>query len=327
MTDLDAYAETASALMESKLPETPPADLRGESWELRTVAERLSLIAQSVPWDLPQVDGRPLQGEALRAWAAERHDLIARHTTELGLALWMVKRELGQGAYLGWLQEAGIPQRTGQDALQLARLMFGAPDAAVPVLASLPKRKLQALAPGGQQLIEALTQDGTLAEVAEMTREEIRILARERAETAVLRERAEKLRAERDGARGEIDRLTGRRPPDRQTEGARLRALEEAARILMSAEALDEALHALRARGTDADPVGVDAAASALLHALQGVWALTGRALADTYDLLEHLRAGERMPAPILTEEESEQSRAWASAFQDEMARRLGRLL
>ncbi len=152
-------------------------------WDLRIAAERLALVAESVDWELPQSNGQPLQGEALRFWCADRNAGVSQRLSELGLGLWMLKREMGQGAYVGWCQEAGIPARTAQDAMQMARLIFGAPDAAVPVLTQLPRRNLQALAPGGQQLIEALVQDGTMAEVPAMDRDSIRALVRERMET------------------------------------------------------------------------------------------------------------------------------------------------
>lgn len=296
-------------------PSTPPAATEPLTWDLRLAAERLALVAESTDWDLPQVAGRPLQGETLRDWCAQRHDLTNRHLTELGLGLWLAKKELGHGAFLGWLQEVGIPNRTAQDGIQLARLIFGAPPAAVATVTALPKRKLQALAPGGQMLLEALTQDGTLAEVPAMSREDIRALVRERIETQRLRERLDAICEERDDLAQQQRALAALPAPNRRLAALRLSALEEVERLRATGLALHRIVTELQATSPTLDEPGYDAACHALVYALEGLQSLTDRALADGYGLREHYTATDRMPPPLLSEEEQRRAREWASRF------------
>jgi hypothetical protein len=290
-------------------PPTPP------TWDLRIAAERLALVAESTDWDLPQAEGRPLQGEPLRDWCAQRHDLTNRHLTELGLGLWLAKKELGHGAFLGWLQEAGIPNRTAQDAIQLARLIFGAPPAAVATVTALPRRKLQALAPGGQMLLEALTQDGTLAEVPAMKREEIRALVQERIETQRLRERLDAICEQRDALIAKQRELAALPAPNRRLAALRLSALEEIERLRATGLALHRIVTELQGLPPGLDEPGYDAACHALVYALEGLQSLTDRALADGYGLREHYTATDRMPPPLMTDEDAHRAREWANRF------------
>jgi hypothetical protein len=292
---------------------------------LRIVAERLALVAESVAWDLPQVDGQPLQGQALRDWASARADKVGQHTTELGLALWMVKLEMGHGGWLGWLQESGIPQRTAQDAMQLARTIFAAPAAAVPVLTSLPRRKLQALAPGGQQLLEALAMDGTLAEVPEMSREEIRSLVRERLETARLRESLDTVAAQRDEASAELRRQAALPSASRRLSALRLAALEEIEQARVAGLALGRVLEELEQEPAGVDELGFDAACHALAYGLQGLYSLTVAALNRAYDLRDHYTAGQQFPPPIYEERDAYKAEGWAAQFQPDSERRRAR--
>jgi hypothetical protein len=295
--------------------------------DLRIVAERLALVAESVAWDLPQADGRPLQGQALRDWTTARHDQIAQHSTELGLGLWLLKRELGHGAWLGWLQEVGIPNRTASDALQLARLVFGAPATAVPVLTALPRRKLQALAPGGQMLLEALTEDGTLLEVPEMSREEIRTLVRERLETQRLRESLQDIAAQRDQAIGDLKAQAALPAASRRLKALRLAALEEVEQARVSALALMRVLEELEQEPAGLDDLGYDAACHALVYGLQGLSALTVATLDRSYALRDHYTPGTQLPPPMYSEDEARKAEQWTRQFQADAGLRRARVV
>jgi hypothetical protein len=297
-------------LVPDLMPATAPLP-----WDLRMVGERLALMAETVDWDLPAAHGQPLQGEPLRDWCVQRQDRVAQHLTELGLGLWLAKREMGQGGFLGWLAEAGIPQRTANDAIQLARLLIGAVAAAVPLLTQLPRRKLQALAVGGQQLIEALTQDGTLAEVSEMTREEIRSLVAERLETARLRERVDALTETLHDAQETTRRLAALPTASRRLSALRLAMLEEIERLRSTALAMQRITTELIHHPADLDELGYDEACHATVYGLQGLQALVDRGINDAYALQQHYTPGERVPAPLMSADEERRVRDWAAQF------------
>lgn len=284
-------------------------------WDLRIAGERLTLMAQSVTWDLPAAGGQPLRGEALRTWCLQRQDRVSQDLFELGIGLWLLKRELGQGAWIGWCQEAGITQQRSSEAIGIARLLFGAPPAAVETLTQLPRRKLQALIPGGQELLEALTQDGTLFEVPEMTREEIRSLVAERMETARLRERVDDL-ANQLGAARESTRVLAALPTASRRLGAlRLAMLEEIERLRATALAMQRITEELIRHPADLDDLGYDEACHATVYGLQGLQALVDRGINDAYALQQHYTPGERVPAPLLSADEERRVRDWAAQF------------
>lgn len=284
-------------------------------WDLRIAAERLALVADTAVWDLPQVAGQPLQGEALRAWVGGRNDRVSQHLVEMGIGLWLAKREQGQAAYLGMLQDLGIPQQRASEAVILARLIFGAPAAAVPVLATMPARKLLALAPGGSQLLAALVQDGTLGEVPGMDRDSIRALVRERMETARLRATMTEVVGQRDEALDAVRRHAGLSHASRRLAALRLAALEEVERLRADGLALQRVLHELRSIPQGLDDTGYDEACHALVYGLQGLQALVDRGIFDGLALREHYTPGERLPPAIVTPEEEARVRDWAAQF------------
>lgn len=301
--------------MENALSAPQPAASAALPYDLRVVHERLALIGGSVAWDLPQSAEAPLQGESLRQWCTERSDRVSQHTAELGVGLWLVKRELGHGAYLGWLKEAGIPQQRASEAVTLARLLMGAEPAAVPVLSALPQRKLLALAPGGQDLIAALTQDGTLAEIPAMDRDSIRALVRERLETQRLREQLDDVVAQRDAAADQARILAGQHPRDRRLSGLRLAALEEIERLRSTALALARIARELAAIPEGVDDIGYQEACHATVYALQGLQAIVDRGVSDGYALQATYDPNDRLPPPLLSPEEERRVRDWAAQF------------
>jgi hypothetical protein len=233
----------------------------------------------------------------------------------MGLGLWLAKREMGQGAFVGWLREAGIPERSANDAMQLARLIFGAPAAAVPTLTALPRRKLAALAPGGQQLLEALVQDGTMAEIPAMDRDSIRALVRERAETAALRERVDEIARQRDEALKTVRSQAALPTASRRLQALRLAALEEIERLRSTALAMRLIVDELVHHPAGVDDLGYDAACHVIVYGLQGLQALVDRGINDGYALQQHYTPGDRVPQPLMSAEEEARVRDWAAQF------------
>lgn len=249
--------------------------------ELRIIAQRVMTIAQHhKTWDLPISNNRPLSGEELRQWILRREDRAAIDIVERGIAFKLLKRELGHGAFLGWLVDHGIAPRTAASAMQVANLLMNLPADKSAAAANLPGRKLSVLASAPLSLINDLFDSGALDNAADMSREQLR-------ELIALRKEVEK-QTEREHHLNEVihkqdEELRKRRAlPEANQHAAELRraVLDETEALRANAYTLQMVMDKITLLPSDLPQAELDAIVHPLMYALQALH-ITAASLLD----------------------------------------------
>jgi len=112
--------------------------------------------------------------EALTEWLDNKEEAALKATVERGFGYMLLKRELGHGAFSGYIKDTGRSPRAVRREMQIARMLYDLSDAKRPRAAVLPARKQEALAAAPVPLIEEMFEDGSFDGIDDMSREEIR---------------------------------------------------------------------------------------------------------------------------------------------------------
>lgn len=248
--------------------------------ELRVIAQRVSALQTETNWDLPVHRGKPLAGADLDAWLLKKEDQAAVGMVERGIGYQLKKRELGHGAFQGWIKDLGLPERTVRDSMQVARLVMGLSDANRQRAAVLPHRKLQALASAPTPLIEELFDSGALDNAADMSREQLRELIALRKEVETQAEREERLNQEIAKKDEELRKRRALPEPSQHAAELRRAVLDETEALRANAYTLQMVMDKITLLPSDLPQAELDAIVHPLMYALQALH-ITAASLLD----------------------------------------------
>ena len=285
--------------------------------ETRIIAERVLALHQDTQWDLPVARGKPLAGDALQNWLRKKEDQSAVSCVERGVGYALLKREMGHGAFEGWLRDNGIPPSSARYDRQVAQLYMNLSATNRRRAVGLPQRKLAALASAPAPIIDDLFDSGALDDAADMSREELRELIRLRKEVEHQAEREGRLNAVIAEQREELRKV--RAMPETQPYLLEMRraVLDETASIRANAAALQGVMDRVATLPADLPAHEVDAIVHPLMFALQALQATTTRLFTEAFDRFEHYRADLDVPPPLLTAEEAAAHEARFDDFRD----------
>jgi DNA repair exonuclease SbcCD ATPase subunit len=283
--------------------------------EARMIAERVMALKEETPWDLPVSRGKPLTGEALKAWQLKKVDQAAVGQVERGIGYALLKRELGHGGFEGWLKDNGIPLSSARADRQVAQLYLGLSTANRQRAVGLAQRKLQVLASAPPKMVEDLFDSGALDDAADMSRDQLReiIQLRKQVEKASAREaRLEQVIAEQDETLRQHSAL-----PEVQAHVLELRqaVIEETQSLRVNATQLQALMDRLDFLPRDLESAQRDAIAHPLMYALQGLQATVGAMLERGFNSFANLHADLDVFPPALEPGEIERARRLSIEF------------
>lgn len=151
----------------------------GRSPEIRTevstgIAQRLLGNGERLPVDLPgSVD-------ELKTWLIDQENHLAREAARQGFGFLVLKQELGEGEFAGWLAEHDFKERRVYEHIAIAQMLLAAPDVVRPQLMGMSKKKLIELARLPEETIAEAAATGVLDDLGRLSvrelKEEIRHL-------------------------------------------------------------------------------------------------------------------------------------------------------
>jgi hypothetical protein len=250
--------------------------------ELRIIAQRVvDLKKANEDFDMPIVHGKPLAGPDLDAWLNRKEDQAAVGMVELGVGYLLKKRELGHGAFMGWVKDkAGVSQSSVNEKMKVASLLVHLSEENSRRAANLPQRKLAALAGAPALLINDLFDSGALDDADSLSRDELR-------ELIALRKEVEK-QTEREHHLNEVihkqdEELRKRRAlPEPSQHAAELRraVLDETEALRANAYTLQMVMDKITLLPSDLPQAELDAIVHPLMYALQALH-ITAASLLD----------------------------------------------
>ncbi len=269
--------------------------------------ERLQALAGRTDWDLPIHDGTPLAGKDLQQWLLSREEQALKARIERGIGYMLLKRELGHGAWLAWVKDHGLSDRSVRDDMQVAHFMTSLSDANAQRAAHLPHRKLQVLARLPAPVVDDLYEDGVLDQAEEMSREELEEIVRLRKELANERKARENAEMRLLDAADK----TGSKPRNTWPDAVRMVRVESTAMSDKANLCLDDLTALAESMLKDAafktlEPEEFAAAGSALYHNLRMLAAKSAALVGRIRDALGP-EICEPEELPILTEAELQQ--------------------
>lgn len=171
------------------------------SGELEALGKRLNDLAAETNWELPVKRGQPLAGKDLQHWLLEREERALKDKVERGVGYMLLKRELGHGAFIAWVRERGLSERTAQENMKVAQMLMQLSAPHAKRASNLPHRKLQVLAGLPPPVIEELYEDGALDQAETMSRDELAEIVKLRRDLANQKAKAETLGLQLDKVR------------------------------------------------------------------------------------------------------------------------------
>lgn len=283
--------------------------------EARMIAERVMALQAETKWDMPIKGGKPLRGEALQEWLLAKEDQAAQTVIERGIGFGLLKRELGHGAFEGWLSDRGISSRSTREAMQAARLLMSLSDSNRRRAADLPQRKLSILASAPAELIDDLFNSGSLDSIEQMAREQLKEIVQLRKNIEKMDQREERLNqviAEQDE---ELRR-------NRALPKVQAHILEMRRAVLDETEALRVNTHQLQAildqaalLPQDISQADLDSIAHPLMWALQGLHATVGALYERGFGTFNGFPIDLDIFPPLLNAPEFERMRRCAAEF------------
>lgn len=289
--------------------------------ELRAIAERVIALKNETNWDLPIIDNQPLSGMALQEWLLKKEDQSALHRVERGIGYAMLKRELGHGAYEGWLKDNGISPQSARSDRQVAQLYFGLSNANRQRAIDLPQRKLQVLSSVPADLINDMFDTGALDHAADLSREQLRELISLRQEVEKQEEREEKLNQVIADQDEELRKRRALPESNRHALELRRAVLDETDALRANAHTLQKVLDKVALLPTDLGRAELDAIIHPLMYALQGLHA-TVTALHERGHRQFGYHTDIDVLPPQLSDEELARAGVQYSGFMEDAARR-----
>lgn len=283
--------------------------------ESQMIAARVAALQAETKWDMPIKGGKSLTGEALQQWVLIKEDAAAQSSIERGIGFGLLKRELGHGAFEGWLSDHGINLRSAQQVMKAARLLMSLSDSNARRASLLPVRKLNVLASAPAELVDDLFNSGSLDSIEEMAREQLREIVQLRKDIEKMDQREERLNqviAEQDE---ELRR--SRALPKVQAHILELRraVLDETEALRINAHQLQAILDQAALLPQDISQADLDSIAHPLMWALQGLHATVGALYERGFDTFSGYPIDLDIFPPLLKEPEFERMRRCAAEF------------
>ncbi len=283
--------------------------------EARMIAERVLALKEETKWDLPVSRGKPLAGEALQEWLRKKEDASAVARIERGIGYALLKRELGHGAFDGWLKDNGIPPRSAREDRQVAQLYMGLSEENRRRAAELPQRKLAALASAPAPLIDDLFNSGALDEAAALSREQLRELVNLRKEVEKQAEREDRLNEVIAQQDEELRRRRALPEPNQHLLEMRRAVLEETEALRANAHTLQSVMDRVALLPGGLEEAEIDAIVHPLMYALQGLHATTATLLERGYERFTNYQPDIGIVTPQLSQAEADAAKQQHEAF------------
>jgi len=286
--------------------------------ETQMIAERLVFLKAETKWDLPVNRNKALAGAPLQEWLLKKEEEATRSAVERGIGYGLLKRELGHGAYEGWLKDNGIAPRTAQRCMKSAQLLMGMSNSNAPRAALLPQRKLDVLVSLPAVVVDEMFNEGELDNIEHLNREQLQEIVQ--------------LRKQLDSEYKKNDRLS-ERVGQLDEEARQNKALPETALYIKELRrALLEETECLRANShtmqsimdraamlpEDMTQADWDSIAHPLMYALQGLHA-TASALYDKgFELCSDFKPDVDVFPPELDKKEVANAKRLMKSFDNE---------
>ena len=282
--------------------------------EAQMMASRVAALAAETQWDLPVTDGQALRGGELDAWLARKNDQAAVNAVERGIGYALKKRELGHGAFIGWIKDAGLNHKSVSEAMKIAQMLMSMSPANVGRALHLPQRNLKVLSSAAVPMLEDMFSEGLLDDAASMSRDELRELIKLRKKVEKQNEREERLNeviAQQD-EQIRVQRVLPK--PKLHMLELRKAVLDEIEAIRTNAHTLQSVMDKI-ALVPDAEEADLNALAHATMFGLQGLYATASTLFERGFDTFTaHKRDMDVLP-PALDEHEVERAQRMSDQF------------
>lgn len=143
------------------------------SHEIRTEqsmaqASRLIGLGDRLPVELPgSVD-------ELKAWLIDQENHLAREAARQGFGFLVLKQELGDGEFSGWLTANDFKEQRVYEHIGIAKMLLAAPAGLQPQLMGMSKHKLIELARLPEETIAEVAESGQLDELSRLSVRELK---------------------------------------------------------------------------------------------------------------------------------------------------------
>ena len=281
------------------------------------MAERVLALNEAAKMDLPVSRGKPLAGQALQEWLVKKEDQAATSAIERGIGYALLKRELGHGAFEGWLKDNGINLRSAQQYMKSARLLMSMSEPNARRASLLPQRKLNVLAGAPAPMVEELFGDGSLDNIEELSREQLREIVQLRKQIDSQAARQQRLEKRVSAQDEELARLRSLPEEDVKLTELRRAVLEETEALRINAHQLQAFMNI--AQGLpELAPANRDAVVHPLMYSLQGLYATVATLYNTAYQTFEGYYPDTGVLPPQLDETEAARAQALADTFRTE---------
>ena len=285
--------------------------------ETQIITARLVSLKEDTKWDLPLARGKHLTGQPLQDWLFKKEEAATQSTVERGLGYGLLKRELGHGAFEGWLKDNGILPRTAQQAMKTAQLLMGMSDSNAKRASLLSQRKLAVLVSLPAPVIDDMFDDGTLDNIAEINREQLQ-------EIVQLRKQLDKVQTKNDrlsvkvGEQAETIKLRNALPEtELYIKELRRAVLEETEALRVNAHQVQAILDKLKMLPDDTEQADFDSIAHPLMFGLQGLHASVTQLSINAHRYLTDFKPDVDVFYPDMSKEELKRSEWQRDQFMD----------
>lgn len=286
------------------------------------IAERVLAIQAETKWDMPAARGKALSGQALQEWLLKKEEQAAQNAIERGVGYALLKRELGHGAFEGWLKDHGVSPRSAREVMTAARLLMTLSESNRRRAADLPNRKIQALACASAPMVEGLFADGSLDSIEDMTREQIReiVALRKQLEKKDAREaKLEQVIAEQDEA---LQNSRALPEVHRHVLELRRTVMDETEALRVNAHQLQTVMDRVASLPEDLEQAQLDSIVHPLMYALQGLQATVGVLMERGFDTNAHFHRDIDVLPPPMDDMEVARAQRVAADFEAQAGRR-----
>ena len=286
--------------------------------ETQMIATRLSKLKAETTFDLPVENGQPMSGDTLRAWVLIKEEEATRAAVERGIGYMLVKREIGHGAFEGWLKDFGIHPRMAQRAMKTAQLLMSLSDSNATRASLLPQRKLDVLVSLPAVALDDLFDEGALDNADQMSRNQLQEIVQLRKQLDSEMKKSDRL-SDRVAEMDE-DARARRALPEQALYIKELRraVLEETEALRVNAHTLQEVMDKVALLPRDTRPADIDAIIHPLMYSLQGLHA-TVQALYDRgFDEYAQFKPDVDVLPPELEDAEVDRAKRLAAQFSND---------
>jgi len=254
--------------------------------ETQIIAARLAILKEKGKWDMPMAKGKALTGVALQNWLSKKEEDATRSAVERGLGYGLLKRELGHGAFEGWLKDNSIAPRTAQQAMKTAQLLMAISDSNTQRVADISQRKLNVLARLPAPVVDDMFDNGDLESINDASYDQLQ-------EIVQLRKQLDKTQTKNDrlsvkvGEQAETIKQRNALPETAlYIKELRRAVLEEIEALRVNAHQVQAILDKLKMLPDDTERSDFDSIAHPLMYGLQGLHASVTQLSVNAYRYL-----------------------------------------